>query len=114
MDIEKKCVEALVNQAIEYHIFHSLEEDIKNTDIKEQKKELEQLSIEIKDQHNLDANEVYRVVLGAKEQLQTIYLNKESLVEMMKDERNYNILSHKVKFANEKAQIEDGTELEME
>lgn len=114
MDIEKRCVEILVDQAIDHHIFHSLEEDIQNTDIKEQKKKLEELSIEIKENHNLNANEVYRVVLGAKEQLQTIYLNKESLVEMMKDERNYNILSHKVKFANEKAQIEDGTELEME
>jgi hypothetical protein len=111
MDVDRKCVEALVNQAIEYHIFHSLEEDIQSAEIKEQKKQLEQLSIETKDKHNLNANEVYRVVLGTKKQLQTIYLNKESLVEMMSDERNYDILLHKVQFAIERNSNEEEYQL---
>lgn len=108
-------MEALVSQAIALHIFHSLEEDIKNLSDQEQIDVLETLAMEIQDQHGLNATEVYRVVLGTKEQLQTIYLNKESLVEMMNDERNYDILSHKVKFAIENKTLENiEQDLEME
>lgn len=101
MDIERRCVEILVDQGIEYGIFHSLEDDIRNAEIPEQIQQLKTLAMEINEEHSLKPSEVYRVVLGipGENRIQTIYLNKESLANMMEQGDNYNTLLDKVQNA---------------